>query len=79
MENVRTTLHDTDIFTGRVTALAVSDWIGEAISELSLGSQQVGLDELDHAVVFDQIVLQRRCRQDNSTLSTNATHRFRCG
>ena len=46
--------------------LTVLDGIDESIDVLLLTTEQVRLDERDHAIVFDEIVLQR-CTGENDT------------
>ncbi len=78
MEDVGATLHDADVVVGRVGALAVLDRVGEAVGELPLVAQQVGFDELHHAVVLDEAVLQRCACQHDATLGVDAIHGLGC-
>lgn len=54
MQYMCSLLHDSDIFRGGVGALAVLYGVDEAVSEFAQWAQKVLLDEIDHAVVWEQ-------------------------
>lgn len=51
MEHVRSLLHDPDVSGRGVGALAVLNGVDETVSEFTQRSQEVLLDETDHAVI----------------------------
>lgn len=55
-------LHDPDVLRRGIGALAVLDGVGEAVPKLSYRAQEVVLDEIHHAVIWDT---------ENATASNN--------
>lgn len=51
MKYMRSLLHDSHVFGGGVSTLAVLDGVDEAVAEFAQRAQQIPLDEVDHAVV----------------------------
>ena len=46
-------LHGADVVWVGIATLAVLDWIGKAIGELSLRTEEVGLHKVNHSVVCE--------------------------
>lgn len=70
MEDVRSSLHHLSVLWGGVHALTVLDGALEHVGEFLLRAQVRRADEIDHAPILHQIILQRVARQNNTT-STN--------
>jgi len=68
VEDVGPLLHEAHVGLRGVAVLPVVDRVHESVHELFARAEEVGLDERDHAVVLGQVVLERRARQNESSL-----------
>ena len=59
--------HKPDVFRCGVYTLAILYWSLKHVTELGLVSKVIGTNEVYHAPVFDQIVLQRISSQNNAS------------
>ena len=64
-------LHQSHILGGGVNALAILYRPLEHVGELGLVTQEVGADEIHHAPILDQIILQRISSQNNASFGTD--------
>ena len=71
MKNVRPTLHHSHIFPSGIAMLPVLDRVHEAIGEFFHRSQEIGFYELDHVIIFLQVILQRCPREDDAPACSN--------
>ena len=51
--------HVADVAVCGVAVLTVVYWVDEAVLVFVHGAEEVGFDPVDHAVVFDKVVLKR--------------------
>ena len=66
MQDVCPVAHEFDVLGRAVCALPVHDGAFEHVGELGPRAEKRGADEVDHAPVLHQVVLQRVARQHHS-------------
>ena len=54
MQDVSSSLHESDVRLRRVGVLTIGDRIDEAVFEFAQRSQQIRLHEIHHAVVYNE-------------------------